>query len=110
MSMENIEDKNILDYGSGPGVIASVLKSMGAESYVFDINQEVLDTCEEKLGSEKVAKCVNCHGSHELLAPSEPASMLSADNILKTCQECHEKANKNFTEYLPHANHHDSEK
>ena len=63
-----------------------------------------------KLGSDKVAKCVNCHGSHDLLAPTNPASMLSEINIQKTCQECHKKANKNFTEYLPHADHHDSKK
>lgn len=29
-----------------------------------------------KLGSDKVAKCANCHGSHELLSPTIPASML----------------------------------
>ena len=60
-----------------------------------------------KLGSEKVAKCANCHGSHELLAPSIPASTLSEKNIQKTCQECHPKANKSFTKFMPHADHHD---
>ena len=60
-----------------------------------------------KLGSAKVAKCANCHGSHELLAPSIPASTLSEKNIQKTCQECHPKANKNFTKFMPHADHHD---
>ena len=63
-----------------------------------------------KLGSEKVAKCVNCHGSHDLLVSTNPASMLSDINIQKTCQECHKKANKNFTEFMPHADHHDSKK
>jgi cytochrome b subunit of formate dehydrogenase/nitrate reductase cytochrome c-type subunit len=56
-----------------------------------------------KLGSDKVAKCANCHGSHELLSPSVPASMLSDANIQKTCQACHPKANKNFVGFLPHA-------
>lgn len=63
-----------------------------------------------KLGSDRVAKCANCHGSHDLLKPSNPASKLSVKNIQKTCQECHPKANKNFTEYLPHADHHDVKK
>ncbi len=62
-----------------------------------------------KLGGEKVAKCVNCHGSHDLLSPSIPASMLSDKNILKTCQECHPKANKSFTGFLPHADNQDRE-
>ncbi len=105
----------------------------GVQHYITDtkLNQTKFDvvnrcgTCHEKLiktyfgtyhgkaaklGSDKVAKCVNCHGSHDLLAPTNPASMLSEINIQKTCQECHKKANKNFTEYLPHADHHDSKK
>ncbi|MBC8441816.1 MAG: hypothetical protein H8D87_19285 [Deltaproteobacteria bacterium] len=105
----------------------------GVQHYIADVklNQTKFDvvnrcgTCHEKLiktyfgtyhgkaaklGSDKVAKCANCHGSHDLLAPSNPASMLSEINIQKTCQECHKKANKNFTEYLPHADHHDSKK
>jgi len=63
-----------------------------------------------KLGSDKVAKCFNCHGSHELLAPSIPASTLSEKNIQKTCQVCHPKANKSFTKFMPHADHHDRQK
>ncbi len=63
-----------------------------------------------KLGSDRVAKCANCHGSHELLSPSNPASTLHADNILKTCQECHPKANEGFTGFLPHADHLDGKK
>lgn len=57
----------------------------------------------EKLGSDRVAKCANCHGTHDMLAPSNPASMLSEKNKLKTCQECHPKATAGFTGYLPHA-------
>jgi cytochrome b subunit of formate dehydrogenase len=63
-----------------------------------------------KLGSDRVAKCVNCHGFHDLLSPSNPASTLHADNIQKTCQECHPKANKSFTGFLPHADHLDGKK
>ncbi len=63
-----------------------------------------------KLGSDRVAKCVNCHGFHDLLSPSNPASTLHGNNIQKTCQECHPKANKSFTGFLPHADHLDGKK
>lgn len=42
--------------------------------------------------------------------PQSLHQCFSAENIQKTCQECHAKANKNFTEYLPHADHQDREK
>ncbi|MDM8544002.1 multiheme c-type cytochrome [Desulfococcaceae bacterium HSG9] len=63
-----------------------------------------------KLGSDRVAKCANCHGTHDLLSSSNPASTLHAKNILKTCQECHPKAGKKFTGFLPHADNQDREK
>lgn len=57
----------------------------------------------EKLGSNRVAKCSNCHGTHDMQVASNPASKLNDKNILTTCQECHPKASPGFTGYLPHA-------
>jgi cytochrome b subunit of formate dehydrogenase len=51
-----------------------------------------------------VAACYDCHGHHDVLPPSNPASRLSRTNILATCQQCHPKATIGFTEYKPHAN------
>ena len=51
-----------------------------------------------------VAACYDCHGHHDVLPPSNPASRLSKTNILATCQQCHPDANAGFTEYKPHAN------
>ncbi len=50
-----------------------------------------------------VAACYDCHGYHDVLSPSNPASHLSRQNILGTCQECHPGATIGFTEYKPHA-------
>lgn len=52
----------------------------------------------------EVAACYDCHGHHDVLPPSDPASRLSKANILGTCQQCHPKATAKFTEYQPHAN------
>jgi cytochrome b subunit of formate dehydrogenase len=56
-----------------------------------------------------VAACYDCHGHHDVLPPSNPASRLSQTNILATCQQCHPGANAGFTEYKPHANPLDKE-
>jgi cytochrome b subunit of formate dehydrogenase len=51
-----------------------------------------------------VAACYDCHGHHDVLPPSNPASRLSKTNILATCQQCHPGATIGFTDYKPHAN------
>ena len=51
-----------------------------------------------------VAACYDCHGHHDVLPASNPASHLSKANILATCQQCHIGATAKFTEYRPHAN------
>lgn len=59
------------------------------------------------LGFSRMATCASCHGSHEILPASNPASTVSAQNRLKTCQTCHPGASPNFANYDPHANRHD---
>jgi cytochrome b subunit of formate dehydrogenase len=51
-----------------------------------------------------VAACYDCHGYHDVLPPSNPASHLSRANIVATCAKCHPGATLGFTEYKPHAN------
>ncbi len=38
------------------------------------------------------ATCKDCHGTHEVLPPSSPASPLHYSKLGKTCGECHEQA------------------
>lgn len=59
------------------------------------------------LGYARMATCASCHGSHEILPASNPASTVSAQNRLKTCQKCHAGATANFASFDPHANRHD---
>jgi len=54
--------------------------------------------------ASEVAACYDCHGHHDVLPPSDPASRLSQTNILATCQKCHPDATIGFTRYQPHAN------
>jgi len=73
-----------------------------AESYFDTYHGKV-----SRLGGTKTAKCYDCHGSHDILPPSDPRSHLSRDNVVATCQKCHPGANRKFAGYLTHATHHD---
>ncbi len=59
------------------------------------------------LGYARMATCASCHGAHEVLPASNPASKISPQNRLRTCQACHAGASANFAKYDPHANRHD---
>ena len=63
-----------------------------------------------KLGYLKTAKCYDCHGAHDILPVSDPASHLSRANVVKTCGQCHPGTQRRFAGYLTHATHHDPAK
>ena len=43
------------------------------------------------------AVCTDCHGIHDILSASNPASSVNPDNLLATCQKCHPEAGPNWT-------------
>jgi len=63
-----------------------------------------------RLGSAGAAKCYDCHGTHNILPPTDPRSTLSRANVVKTCAQCHTGAHRKFAGYLTHATHHDVKK
>ncbi|MDP2958275.1 MAG: cytochrome c3 family protein [Longimicrobiales bacterium] len=62
------------------------------------------------LGSDAVATCHDCHGSHGVYPPSDSRSSVSEANLLATCQTCHETATAGFAKFQPHADHNDRER
>jgi hypothetical protein len=40
-------------------------------------------------GDTRVAVCSDCHGAHDILPPSDPASRVFTANIPRTCGACH---------------------
>jgi len=40
-------------------------------------------------GDTRVAVCSDCHGAHDILPPSDPASRVFRINLPKTCGSCH---------------------
>ena len=43
------------------------------------------------------AVCTDCHGVHDILPASNPASTVNPKNLLATCQKCHPNAGPNWT-------------
>jgi len=75
-----------------------------------DLSATYFDTMHGKaytLGYLEAAKCSDCHGSHEILGINDPNSSVGQNNVVVTCQKCHEDANERFVGYLTHATHHD---
>ncbi|MBI5535157.1 MAG: hypothetical protein HY898_20690 [Deltaproteobacteria bacterium] len=59
------------------------------------------------LGQSSVAACYDCHGHHDILPASDPASTLAKGRVVETCRKCHADANANFAGYLTHGDHSD---
>jgi hypothetical protein len=57
-----------------------------------------------QLGYGRVAACADCHGAHDILPASNPASMVSKARLVETCGRCHKGANERFVRYDPHPN------
>jgi nitrate/TMAO reductase-like tetraheme cytochrome c subunit len=55
-----------------------------------------------ELGYATMAKCSDCHGSHNILRIDNPESTLSQKNILNTCRKCHPAATMGFTKFYAH--------
>jgi nitrate/TMAO reductase-like tetraheme cytochrome c subunit len=54
------------------------------------------------LGSRQTATCVNCHGSHQILGPLDPNSLVYRKNTPQTCAKCHGVAASNFSKGAEH--------
>lgn len=63
-----------------------------------------------ELGYVPAAKCSDCHGAHDILRVSDPASRLSTINRRETCTKCHADVSDNFLNFDPHANPRDGQR
>jgi len=79
-------------------------------SMAFETYEESYHGKVERLGGATyIAGCADCHTAHKQLPADNPESSISTEGLVETCAQCHPKANANFVEYIPHADHHDKE-
>ncbi|HTS37028.1 MAG TPA: cytochrome b/b6 domain-containing protein [Candidatus Solibacter sp.] len=50
-----------------------------------------------RLGSQVVANCASCHGTHSIFPSSDPRSTINAKNLARTCGQCHPGVTDKFT-------------
>lgn len=49
-----------------------------------------------RAGAVGMAQCASCHGVHDILPSSDPASHVHAENLPETCGQCHPGAGESF--------------
>jgi cytochrome b subunit of formate dehydrogenase len=50
-----------------------------------------------RLGSQVVANCASCHGTHSIFPSSDPRSTIHPSNLARTCGQCHPGVTEKFT-------------
>ena len=48
-------------------------------------------------GSQVVANCASCHGTHSIFPSSDPRSTINPANLARTCGQCHPGVTEKFT-------------
>ncbi len=48
------------------------------------------------------ATCVDCHETHAILPPADPASSVNLQNVVATCGQCHENSSVKFAASYTH--------
>ena len=54
------------------------------KKYLAGIHGQALES-----GNNGAPVCTDCHGDHQILAPSNPHSTVSSNNIVQMCSHCH---------------------
>jgi predicted CXXCH cytochrome family protein len=68
------------------------------QTYVTDFHGKTVTLFERLAPNQETNKpvCIDCHGVHAILAPTNPESTVFRANLLHTCQRCHPDATSNF--------------
>ena len=53
-------------------------------------------------GSQVVANCASCHGTHSIFPSSDPRSTINRANLARTCGQCHPGVTEKFTSAKVH--------
>ena len=55
-----------------------------------------------RLGSQVVANCASCHGTHSIFPSSDPRSTIHPSNLARTCGQCHPGVTEKFASSKVH--------
>ena len=75
------------------------------DTYVADFHGSTITIFEKIAPDQQTNKpvCVDCHGVHDIRSPEDEMSSVVKQNLLTTCQRCHDEATLNFPDaWLSH--------
>jgi cytochrome b subunit of formate dehydrogenase len=77
-------------------------EKFGLSSDRFSAYEDSYHGLAVQFGSVAAANCASCHGVHNILPSSDPASKVNKNNLAQTCGKCHPGANENFAKGKVH--------
>ncbi|MGC2193465.1 MAG: cytochrome b/b6 domain-containing protein [Terriglobales bacterium] len=77
-----------------------VMEASGHSAQPFASYEQSVHGKAVTAGSEKAAVCTDCHGSHEILAASDPKSSIFKFNVPGTCAKCHQSVKQEFMQSI----------
>jgi hypothetical protein len=68
------------------------------DTYITDFHGTTVTMFQQVAPDQETNKpvCIDCHGVHDILPPTDPNSHVMKENLLDTCQKCHPNATTNF--------------
>jgi cytochrome b subunit of formate dehydrogenase len=111
----NCHTAHAITHAGTPEFMKDLVGECGScHEYLYRTYQDSYHGQIQTLGGTRAARCSDCHGTHNIRRPEDPASTLSAANRPETCGRCHqeienlsESAIQNFVAYRPHADFRD---
>lgn len=76
---------------------AGISERFGLPSHRYTTYIDSFHGVSLRYGNLIAANCTSCHGSHLILAATDPNSSIHLQNLAKTCGQCHPNAGENFT-------------
>jgi cytochrome b subunit of formate dehydrogenase len=76
------------------------MAASGHSTQLFVSYQESVHGKAVAAGSDRAAVCTDCHGSHEILAASDPKSSIFKFNVPAICAKCHSSVEQQFTQSI----------
>lgn len=75
-----------------------IVRKYGLSSDRFSTYRDSYHGLADREGYTAAANCASCHGVHDVLPSSNPRSKIHKDNLLVTCQQCHQGASAGFVD------------
>ena len=77
-----------------------VMEASGHSAQPFFSYEESVHGRAVAAGSDKAAVCTDCHGTHEILAATDPKASIFKFNVPLTCGKCHAAVQQEFTKSI----------